>query len=147
MNDRFSRLTVRVKLVDLNHNGGPSRTSTPRGSGHSVSALVGSSTEQPGRLRAVGIEAGISIDPPLADSQAGEICMKDQRTVPFADFENHIETCQECANRVDLQLDFIETLEVAMFQRQAEPESSKIHGALLISAPKLNFAICGEIDI
>jgi len=73
--------------------------------------------------------------------------MKDQRNVPFADFENHIETCRECANRVDLQLDFIETLEVAMYQRRAEPESSRIRGALLISAPKLNFAICGEVDI
>jgi hypothetical protein len=82
------------------------------------------------------------MEPPL-----GEVCMKDQQTVAFADFENHIETCAVCASRVDLQLDFIETLEVAMFQRQAEPESSKIHGALLISAPKLNFAICGEIDI
>jgi len=142
MNDRFPRLTVRVKLVDLNHFESGSRTTSPRGSGNTVSALVGSPAERASNVRNVGVEAEISVQAPL-----GEICMKDKQTVAFADFENHLETCMECSNRVDLQLDFIETLEVAMYQRRAEHESSKIHGALLISAPKLNFAICGEIDI
>jgi hypothetical protein len=103
--------------------------------------LVGSTPERHPDSSPVGLEAGVSVDNP-----AGEICMKDRQTVEFAEFENHIEKCSVCASRVDLQLDFIETLEVAMYQRRAEPKSSRIRGALLISAPKLNFAICGEID-
>jgi hypothetical protein len=66
--------------------------------------------------------------------------------IALSDFESHIEECIVCGNRVELQLDFIQTLETAVFQRRGDPDSEKIHGALLIGAPKLNFAICGEIE-
>jgi len=72
--------------------------------------------------------------------------MNNGTAVHHADFENHIEECTTCSNRVELQLDFIETLELAIYQRQASPDSPKVRGALLVSAPQMNFAICGELD-
>lgn len=75
-----------------------------------------------------------------------EICMASGKSVATADFESHIESCQVCASRVELQLDFIKTLEAAVYQRHGQPESEKIKGALLIGAPELNFAVCGEIE-
>ncbi len=82
----------------------------------------------------------------LADDAVGEICMHSGARIALEDFERHTEECAVCANRVELQLDFIETVEEAVFQHHCQPDSERIHGALLIGAPKLNFAVCGEID-
>jgi hypothetical protein len=76
----------------------------------------------------------------------GEICMQTSQRLTPGHFEEHIEGCTVCASRVELQLDFMECLEAAIYQRRAEPQTEKLHGALMISAPELNFAVCGEID-
>jgi hypothetical protein len=47
---------------------------------------------------------------------------------------------------VELQLDFIEAVEGAVLEHRCDPASERIHGALLIDAPELNFAVCGEIE-
>jgi hypothetical protein len=142
MNERSPSVTVRIKLVDLNCGGSPSHKPSPRSSSAPVSALVGASKDRALQLQPIGIERALA-----AEQSLGEICLRTGQAVQHADFEQHIEECVVCGNRVELQLDFIETLELAMYQRRSEPESQKVRGALLISAPKLNFAVCGEIDI
>jgi hypothetical protein len=142
MNDRSPSLTVRVKLVNLNHSGCPALTSPPRSASASVPALVGSGAERSSRLHTADVGPNVPLEKP-----SGEICLHTGECVPYHEFESHIETCKVCSNRVELQLDFIETLEASMYQRQAERNSPKMRGALLISSPKLNFAICGEVDI
>ena len=80
------------------------------------------------------------------DLPGGEICIYSGERIPAGEFESHIEDCNVCANRVELQLDFMETLELAVYQRKSEPWASRVHGAMLVSAPELNFAVCGEIE-
>jgi hypothetical protein len=144
--NRTLGLTVRVKLVDLNHTGNPSDASPKVRSAEHLSrersgSIVGIIAERPGRNQSVEAEPAKS-----AGISGGEICMLSGARIASADFESHIEECPVCANRVDLQLDFMNTLEVAVYQRRAEPDSQKVHGAMLVSAPELNFAICGEIE-
>lgn len=146
-NDSLLGLTIRVKLVDLNHSRHFAGERAKRGSVEQVSeeclsAIVGLRGERSGRSVPSGPEISSSID-----TSAGEICMLTGARIPSAEFENHIELCSICANRVELQLDFMEALETAVYQRKAEPESGKVRGAMLISAPELNFAVCGELEI
>jgi hypothetical protein len=131
---------VRVKLVDLNHGGCPALT--PRNSSKILSAAVGSAAERPSRLRPDNLEMVGQ-----AENWTGELCLRTGENIPYREFESHIESCKVCSNRVELQLDFIETLEASMYQRQAERHGKRMRGALLVSSPKLNFAICGEVDI
>jgi hypothetical protein len=146
-NDSLLGLIVRVKLVDLNHSSQRSRERAKRGSLEQVSeeclsAIVGLRGERSGR----SVPTGPEILSPI-DTSAGEICMLTGVRVRSAEFENHIESCSICANRVELQLDFMEALEIAVCQRKAEPASEKVRGAMLISSPELNFAVCGELEI
>ena len=141
MNERSPRLTVRIKMVNLNHAGLPSRTPSSRTLAEPVSALVGSSTNLPARTSSVDDQYSNH-----GEGHWGEICVKTGETVPHADFENHIDGCILCSNRVELQLDFIETLESAMYQRFSSPGAPKVKGAMLISSPEMNFAVCGELD-
>ncbi len=142
MSDRYPNLTVRIKLVDLKHSGSSSKLPASPSSVEHVSAVVGSTPERSVRPQAT--EAEVSGKNGYA---TGEICINTGMLIATANFENHIEECELCSNRVDLQLDFIETLEVAIYQRLAEPKSEKVRGAMLISTPELNFAVCGEIEI
>jgi hypothetical protein len=132
---------VRIKLVNLNNTGLPSRTPSSRTLAEPVSALVGSTTNLP--VRTPSVDDHYSSH---GDGHQGEICVKTGATVPHAEFENHIEQCTLCSNRVELQLDFIETLEAAMYQRFSSPGAPKVKGAMLISSPEMNFAVCGELD-
>lgn len=141
MNERSPRLTVRIKLVDLNHTGLQSRTPPSRTLPEPVSALVGSSSDRPARSQPVD-----DLCSTHNDGHLGEICVKTGATVTHAEFENHLEVCTLCSNRVELQLDFIETLEAAMYQRFSSPGVPKVKGAMLISSPEMNFAVCGELD-
>jgi hypothetical protein len=138
-------LTVRVKLLDLNHcehsSDLPAQTRAERVAKERAGSIIGVIGEWPS-LNSPS-EAGRKFD---STNVWSEICMLSGKRIARADFENHIEECPVCANRVDLQLDFVNTLEVAVYQRQAEPDSPKVHGAMLVSAPALNFAICGEIE-
>jgi len=142
MNDRSSNLTVRIKLVDLNHIGFTSKSPSRRSSSEQVSALVGSTAERTSRPLASGKRSTSN-----SEYATGEICLLSGGIIPSCDFENHIEECSICANRVELQLDFMETLEVAIYQRQADPKTGGVRGAMLISTPELNFAVCGEIEL
>jgi hypothetical protein len=137
----MSNVRVRIKLVDLNHTGYP-QSPSPRSSTEHVSALVGSSTERPNRPFFSSRKSSHKVD-----YAQGEICTATGNHIHPADFENHIETCITCSNRVELQLDFMETLEVAIYQRRADPASERVRGAMLISTPELNFAVCGEIEL
>jgi hypothetical protein len=132
-------LRVRVKLVDLDNSrkAGPAErvlkermASTVGSGGERATVSQATETETEGRAAQCG----------------GEICMHTGDRIPFSDFDAHVDECEACSNRVELQLDFIQTLEAAVFQRNCDPDSDKIHGALLIGAPKLNFAVCGEIE-
>jgi hypothetical protein len=144
-NNNTLGLTVRIKLVDLNHTGKlPKTTARRKAAEHAskerVRAIVGLAVER------VACSAGTQ-PPTQSDFSNVEICMLTRDRVPHAEFETHIETCTICANRVDLQLDFMEALGMAVYQRNAEPGSQKVRGAMLISAPELNFAVCGELEI
>lgn len=138
-------LTVRIKMVDLNHISASSAT------GKTASSQT--STECIGVIAAMRGDKAVRPAPrelrhlSSHDHSNVEICMLNGERIPFSEFESHIETCPICANRVELQLDFMETLEVAVYQRAAEPASAKVRGAMLVSAPELNFAVCGELEI
>ncbi len=132
-------LRVRIKTVDLDHC--RSGCATRNGSKEQAASIATLSSECKGPIRLTGTE----ISGPAKKTNS-EICMDSGKRVSCSDFESHIEECKVCASRVELQLDFIETLEAAVCQRIGEPESEKIKGALLIGAPELNFAVCGEID-
>lgn len=139
-------MTIRVKLVDLNHTGiSPTETNGTTAkhvSKECLGAVVGLAAEK--LDRAFSSESQRVSD---SDYTTSEVCMLTGSRIPVADFETHIETCSICANRVELQLDFMETLEVAVYQRRATTDSPKIRGAMLISAPELNFAVCGELEV
>jgi hypothetical protein len=83
----------------------------------------------------------------LATQSRSEICMHSEEKIAAEAFEEHIELCCSCCNRVELQLDFMECLEAAVYQRLSEPDSRKVHGALMVSVPEFNFAICGELEV
>lgn len=132
-------LRVRVKLVNLDNTvkvSSAERVSTER-----LASIVGIGSDRTSHSWIGETSAEKSAVP-----VEGEICMHSGERVPFEEFELHIENCTVCANRVELQLDFIQTVEGAVFQRYCDPDSERIHGALLIGAPKLNFAVCGEIE-
>jgi hypothetical protein len=132
-------LRVRVKFVDLDNTckvGPVERVSRER-----MASVVGLGGERALIGQATETETHRS-----TAECGGEICMHTGARISLADFDAHVDECQVCANRVELQLDFIQTLEAAVFQRNGDPDSEKIHGALLIGAPKLNFAVCGEIE-
>jgi hypothetical protein len=139
--DRHRGITVRVKMVNLNPvvaRAGQAERQTPAEG--CLGAMAGHTTEK-GRRRAS--EAGMAA---VADGRY-EVCIQSQRRIPNAEFENHIEHCEACSNRVELQLDFMDTLEAAVFHRHNQPNAQRFHGALLVSAPALNFAVCGEIEV
>ena len=138
-------LTVRIKLVDLNRTGNSSsnlRSDAQQVSKECLSAFVGRISDKGSRPASWN-----STHSKPAGYPSTEICMLTGERIPAVDFETHIETCSICANRVELQLDFMESLEVAVYQRRADPDSQKVRGAMLISAPELNFAVCGEMEI
>jgi hypothetical protein len=140
-------LTVRIKLVDLNHAGHNSKTPSKRTAGEHASRERVGAIPALTADRASRSHPSETRSPKIEDQSHVEICMLTGHRIPVADFETHIETCTICANRVELQLDFMEALETAVYQRRAEPESQKVCGAMLISAPELNFAVCGEVEI
>lgn len=131
-------LRVRVKLVDLYGTVTCTEKSVSVERVASVLAIMGQS-----------LGAG---EPPSAKAHGEEwrphpeVCMSSGEKVPAASYERHVEQCRVCANRVELQVDFVENLELAVYQRQSAPMREKVHGAMLVSAPALNFAICGEIE-
>ena len=131
-------LRIRVKLINLSGTLESAIDRVSKSQFNSVAAIMG---ERAGRHNPV--EAGLAEE---LQPAAEEICMASGSKIATLDFENHIEDCKVCANRVELQLDFMETLELAVYQRRAQPESQKVHGAMLVSAPTLNFAVCGEIE-
>lgn len=132
-------LRVRVKTVDLDH--AAEASSAQPGKIKRVTSIASLHSERKGGYRAIETPSSERV----AKNQA-EICMASGEPVTLADFESHIENCKVCGSRVELQLDFIATLEAAVYQRCGQPESEKIKGALLIGAPELNFAVCGELD-
>ncbi len=132
-------LRVRVKLVDLDNMAGSSSTErVPMERKASVSGIRASKLT-------VSRSAETRADGPEADA-ACEICMHSGARIALQDFERHTEECAVCRNRVELQLDFIEAVEGAVLEHRCDPASERIHGALLIDAPELNFAVCGEIE-
>ena len=137
-NDPKSDLTVRVKLVNLSFNNRASERRSKATSAEQV-AIVGMVGERSSRRR----PSDFTKYPEPGNT---EICMYSGARIAQGEFETHIEECNVCANRVELQLDFMETLEAAIYLRKAQPAARKVHGAMLISAPELNFAICGEVE-
>lgn len=142
MNERVPLLAVRIKLVDLNRSGYPTKSIPLPGSGASATVMVGTKSQnyRPCQTKVASSKQS-------EERSAGEICMKTGSLIESSNFEDHIETCPACASRVDLQLGFIDTLEAAIYQRKINPDSGKIGGAMMISAPELNFAICGELEL
>ncbi len=141
MSAKTPGFTVRIKLVDLNRTERPGKRETPRSAAGAISALVGSGGERSLRPKTAETEACQTFH------STGEVCLNTGRLIPPSQFEDHLEECLLCSNRVELQLDFIETLQVAIYQRNAKPNSDKVRGAMLISTPEMNFAVCGEIEL
>jgi hypothetical protein len=140
--DRFHGITVRVKTVNLRPSGFAGRDrSKPALAEGFLGTLASNSKEHGGRRVRPEVEQAEA-----PERRRSEICMKTQRRIPAEDFESHIEHCVTCSNRVELQLDFMDTLAVAVHQRRDQPKREKMQGALLVSAPVCNFAICGEIE-
>jgi hypothetical protein len=140
-------LTVRVKVLDLNQAlAGNQRTSRSDYSGERLGAALLShgGARRSGPVDQVDVS---ECEESLPAEPRSEICMHSQEKIAADAFEEHIELCCSCCNRVELQLDFMECLETAVYQRLSDPESRKIHGALMVSAPEFNFAICGELEI
>jgi hypothetical protein len=148
------QLTVRVKFLNLNQaqvpSDGSSRNQTAEE--NRLDALLAqpgkrhrpsTTSEQVAKTKPERRHAGSSVP----RKSRPEPCLQKYGKTTAGSFEEHIETCQVCANRVALQLDFMACLETAVYQRLSEPKSERIHGALMISAPKLNFAICGELEV
>jgi len=141
------RLTVRVKVLDLNQalSGKPGISNNDYSSERLGAALLShGGTRRTGPVDQAEVR---ECEEPLPFEPRSEICMHSEEKVAADAFEEHIELCCSCCNRVELQLDFMECLEAAVHQRLSEPESRKIHGALLVSAPEFNFAICGELEV
>ncbi len=140
-------MTVRVKFLGLNQS--LSGSELPSRSDHSSERLGAALLSHGGAKRSGPADRAelIKFDESLSVEPRFEICMHSQEKVAADAFEEHIELCCSCCNRVELQLDFMECLEAAVYQRLSEPESRKIHGALMVSAPEFNFAICGELEI
>ncbi len=145
--NRHLRLTVRVKLLDLNQ--ALASVNDPARNDHSTERL-GAALLSHGGAKRLGPADHTEVrqsEEPLPFEARSEICMHSEEKVAADAFEEHIELCCSCCNRVELQLDFMECLETAVYQRLNEPESRKLHGALMVSAPEFNFAICGELEV
>jgi hypothetical protein len=141
------QLTVRVKFLDLHQ--ALARTDNSSRNDYSTERL-GTALLRHGSARRSGSVDQAEVrecEESLPAEPRSEICMHSQEKVPAEAFEEHIELCCSCCNRVELQLDFMECLEAAVYQRLSESEARKLHGALMVSAPEVNFAICGELEV
>jgi hypothetical protein len=136
-------LTIRIKFLNL---AGMPASVEGIAAEDSVDERLGALIAQGGKnvIRKTG--ANTELAGSMSALNPGEICMQTSQRLTPGGFEEHIEACSVCASRVELQLDFMECLEAAIYQRRAEPETEKVRGALMVSAPELNFAVCGEID-
>jgi hypothetical protein len=144
--NRPLQFTVRVKFLDLNQALAGTEISSLHD--HSEERLGAALLSQGGKRSGSAARAEVrNSESSLPFEPRSEICIDTQEKLAPSAFEEHIELCRACSNRVELQLDFTECLEAAVYQRCNEPESHKIHGALMVSAPLCNFAICGELEV